>query len=418
MNRRMGMEAQLGIGGGAVSEESARNLEIGEDLCRRRKPQQALPYLYKAMEDPNNSDAAIQLAFLMPTLDEGVRLLEVTEAQGRARLKRILSPTCFDDDDEHVGRFWGIIETRPYMRVLQAKVRFTFENKDYNKCADTIIEMLRLCPGDNMGQCDRLGSVLLQAGRIENALFFAQAWLDPKHSDGSWPDRGGCAFGPPSKAPLSRDFIDREKKYGDGAILYTAALASFQLWGDCEIARQYLQISACLNPHVLLKVLGKVDRPSTYLTAYGNPEEAALNHRLPIESLNFAPRTFNGPEAAHDYLWLTQDLWMALDVWEWANSDAEVKSYVLKKCSRAACNTREVRVAEFKRCGGCKEVVYCGQVCQKEDWKARKPICKDHQRTKDYLKALMNGRSRPRPEGGPIVASADFTPAGIATTFH
>ncbi|KAI0676908.1 hypothetical protein C8Q78DRAFT_1086899 [Trametes maxima] len=397
MNRRMGMEAQLGIGGGAVSQEAARNLEIAEDLCRRRKPQQALPYLYKAMEDPNNFDAAIQLAFLMPTLDESVKLLEATEARGRAHLKRSLSPTCFDDGDEHVGHFWGIIETRPYMRVLQAKVRLTFENKDYNKCADTIIEMLRLCPGDNMGQRDWLGSVLLQAGRVENALSFAQAWLDPKHSNGSFPDRGGCAFGPPSKTPLSQDFVDREKKYGDGAILYTAALASFKLWGDCEIARQYLQISACLNPHVLLKVLGKVDRP---------------------KSLNFSPRTFNGPEAAHDYLWLTQDLWMAPDVWEWANSDAEVKSYVLKKCSRAACNTREVRVAEFKRCGGCKEVVYCGQVCQKEDWKVHKPICKDRQRTKDYLKALTNGRSGTRPEGGPIVASADFTPAGIATTFH
>ena len=54
---------------------------------------------------------------------------------GRAQLRQILGPTCFDDDDENVGEFWAIIETRPYMRVLQAIVRLAFENKDYNKSA-------------------------------------------------------------------------------------------------------------------------------------------------------------------------------------------------------------------------------------------------------------------------------------------
>lgn len=131
---------------------------------------------------------------------------------------------------------------------------------------------------------------------------------------------------------------------------------------------------------------------------------------------------------------------MAPDVWAWADSDAEVKSYVLKRCVRAGCDTREVRVAEFKRCGGCKEVVYCGQACQKEDWKAHKPSaylwhvsaigvtktqlpppgCKEHQEQKRFMKAMMNARTTPLSDsgGGPIVASADFSAAGISTTFH
>ncbi|EIW62110.1 uncharacterized protein TRAVEDRAFT_27483 [Trametes versicolor FP-101664 SS1] len=399
MHRRVGIEAHLGIGGGTVSREAAENLEKAEDLCRRRKPMQALPYLRKAMKDPNNLDAAVQMAFLMPTLGTAVQLLEDAKAQGRVHLKSCLSPTCFDDGDQYAERFWSLLETRPYMRVLQAIVRLAFENGDYNKSADTIIEMLRHCPGDNMGQRSWLGSVLLQAGRTEHALSFAQAWLDPRHDDGSWPPRGGCAFNPPSRAPLSKDFIEKNKKHGPGASLYTAALASFKLWGDCEVARQYLRIAASANPHVLLKVLGKVDRP---------------------KSLNFDPRSFNGQEEAHDYLWLTQDLWMAPDVWAWADSDAEVKSYVLKRCVRAGCDTREVRVAEFKRCGGCKEVVYCGQACQKEDWKAHKPRCKEHQEQKRFMKAMMNSRTTPLSEsgGGPIVASADFSAAGISTTFH
>ena len=55
---------------------------------------------------------------------------------GRSQLRQILGPTCFDDDDdEYVGHFWGLIETRPFMRVLQAIVRLAFENKDFNKSA-------------------------------------------------------------------------------------------------------------------------------------------------------------------------------------------------------------------------------------------------------------------------------------------
>ena len=128
------------------------SLRIGEDLARRRKPQEALPYLLKAMEDPNNLDAVIQVAFLMPTISAGVKLLEEAEARGkyaslvqllsnltlipgRADLLRRLGPNCFDDDGDHVGHFWGILETRPYMRILQAIVRLTFENKDYGKSA-------------------------------------------------------------------------------------------------------------------------------------------------------------------------------------------------------------------------------------------------------------------------------------------
>ncbi|OSC99218.1 hypothetical protein PYCCODRAFT_1470472 [Trametes coccinea BRFM310] len=399
MDRRMGAEATMGIGGGMVSKEAARNLEKAEDLCRRRKPEQALPYLFKAMEDPNCLDAAVQMAFLMPTMEMGIRLLEQAEARGRAHLKTYLSPTCFEDGDVYTGRFWSLLETRPYMRVLQAIVRLACEIKDYNKAANTIIEMLRLCPGDNLGQRDWLGSILLQAGRPADALSFAQAWLDRSRHDPDicCPPRGGCTFEPPSQAPLSQEFIEQNKGRAPGSMLYTAALASFKLWGDCVLSRQYLRLAASVNPHVLLKVLAKVEKP---------------------KSLNNSPRAFNGSEMAHDYLWLTQDLWMAADVWEWANSDTEVKSYVLKKCSREGCNNRELRAAEFKRCAGCREVVYCGPACQKADWKAHRKYCKDTQQQLAMIKAIMSGRSVQRSTDTPILASADFTSAGISTLFH
>lgn len=92
-----------------------------------------------------------------------------------------------------------------------------------------------------------------------------------------------------------------------------------------------------------------------------------------IESLNNLPRASNGPEEAHDYLWSGQDLWMEEDVWNWADSQPDVKALVLKKCSRAGCENHESRVAQFKRCGSCHLVFYCGTECQKADWQTHKP---------------------------------------------
>ena len=66
------------------------------------------------------------------------------------------------------------------------------------------------------------------------------------------------------------------------------------------------------------------------------------------------PRADNGTEDAHDYLWLTQDLWMEPDVWQWVNENPDVKSAILQHCEK--CFVREKRVAEFKQCSACRIV--------------------------------------------------------------
>lgn len=81
------------------------------------------------MEDENNLDAFIQFAFLHH-LPEAVKVL-----QGRASLERRLGNDCFDDDGEYVGRFYEVLTSRPYMRVLQAQVRLYFENGQYAESA-------------------------------------------------------------------------------------------------------------------------------------------------------------------------------------------------------------------------------------------------------------------------------------------
>ncbi|KAJ6454131.1 hypothetical protein C8R45DRAFT_1192077 [Mycena sanguinolenta] len=135
--RRYGPEATYGIGGGGiVSEESQRNLDTAADLGRQGKQDEARPFLTMALKDINNVDAQIQLAYLCrPSL--AVKLLESAERTD-----------CFVDGGPCVGRFCdaALLPTRPYMRVLQALVRLSFETKQYGKGVRTAIEMLRLCP--------------------------------------------------------------------------------------------------------------------------------------------------------------------------------------------------------------------------------------------------------------------------------
>jgi hypothetical protein len=113
-----------------------------------------------------------------------------------------------------------------------------------------------------MAQRHWLGSVLVRLGRYSDALFFAQIWLRPfSHDRGGIPIRGGTAFSEPSREQMLAEREQQLSKHGDGAFLYTAALASFKLWGDCPQSRQYLKTAANANPNVLLKVLGRVSRP-------------------------------------------------------------------------------------------------------------------------------------------------------------
>jgi hypothetical protein len=106
------------------------------------------------MEDGNNLDAFVQAAFLFP-LPEALKALENAEAKGefapshenigygynpsfragRGGLKQRFGMDCFDDGSKEVGMFYSILETRPYMRVLQSQVRLYFEDGQFGKSA-------------------------------------------------------------------------------------------------------------------------------------------------------------------------------------------------------------------------------------------------------------------------------------------
>lgn len=114
-----------------------------------------------------------------------------------------------------------------------------------------------------MGQRQWLGSHLIRTGRLNDALFFAQAWLTPDARKGISPPSAGILFKEPSQKVMPIAHEEGLAKSGPGSFLYTAALASFKLYGDCPQSRQYLKLAAKAQPNVLIKVLGRIARPGS-----------------------------------------------------------------------------------------------------------------------------------------------------------
>ncbi|KAG9019157.1 hypothetical protein FRB95_005772 [Tulasnella sp. JGI-2019a] len=137
-------------------------------------------------------------------------------------------------------------------------VRRAYDTEEYDKAVHYTSEMLRLCPRDNLGVRDWLPSLLLQACRPSDALSFVQQWSTPAAQKGELLPGGGTHFATPSQEPLSDAEVERQiKGWAHPQIMYSGALAAFQLWGDCELARQYLSIARSHNSHVLIRILSR-----------------------------------------------------------------------------------------------------------------------------------------------------------------
>jgi tetratricopeptide (TPR) repeat protein len=104
---------------------------------------------------PDCADAYVLLAEeSVDTAEEALPFLELAVEVG----KRALGPKYFE---ENVGHFWGLIETRPYMRALLAKGDCLVRLGDRGLALDCYQELLMLNPEDNLGGRYTLITLLL-----------------------------------------------------------------------------------------------------------------------------------------------------------------------------------------------------------------------------------------------------------------
>jgi len=108
----------------------------------------ALKYAKEALKlDPHNFDA--EALVLELKAKDGTKLVR-DYAKAVQRATAFMEETGYFED-EYIGDFWGVLATRPYMRLRCKYANLLTENGMIGQARDECIELLRLCEGDNMG---------------------------------------------------------------------------------------------------------------------------------------------------------------------------------------------------------------------------------------------------------------------------
>ncbi|KAJ5256932.1 hypothetical protein N7478_013036 [Penicillium angulare] len=99
----------------------------------------------------------------------------------KAKQALINDPNFKNDNPfvNHVGYFWKIVETRPYMMGLSKLVNAlqSIDHKDSVQAElDLCMEMLRLCPSDNMGVRSSVPGVMLRLDKDQECYDFVKWW--------------------------------------------------------------------------------------------------------------------------------------------------------------------------------------------------------------------------------------------------
>ena len=121
--------------------------ELLEEAYEAETEKEARSLAKKALEVyPDNIDAQVFLANM--ERNPVNRLKQLDWAIEKAR-KILEEKGLFEEDN--IGHFWGIIETRPYMRARHSKLEELMMMGRYKEAVKESEELLRLCENDNLG---------------------------------------------------------------------------------------------------------------------------------------------------------------------------------------------------------------------------------------------------------------------------
>jgi tetratricopeptide (TPR) repeat protein len=182
---------------------------------------------------PDCADAYLLLAEQAPNRRAALALYEQAVAAG----EQAVGPDAFRD---HVGHFWGILETRPYMRARLELALALWTTSRRGEAVDHLWELLRLNPRDNQGVRYTLANFLLFLDRDDDL------------------------------ARLLEQFSDD----GMAAWAWTRALLAFRRQGDTPESRKLLKQAVRANRHVADYLLGRKHPPAEQPSGYSPGAES------------------------------------------------------------------------------------------------------------------------------------------------
>jgi tetratricopeptide (TPR) repeat protein len=227
------------IGGRRANDATARAQEVMYDAWDQTSRRARVALAHKALAiSPLCADAYVLLAEEeAKSAEEALEYYRKgVEAGGQA-----LGPEGFK---EYAGHFWGVLETRPYMRARAGLAATLNALGKVDAAISNYQDMLRLNPNDNQGIRDVLAECLMQRGDME-AL---------------------------------KKLLEQYDRDGSALWLYTRALVAFRE-GDAgdNRAQELAKKAWSRNSHVPAVLIGtKKAKPSTngYITMGGEDEAA------------------------------------------------------------------------------------------------------------------------------------------------
>lgn len=206
----------------------------------------------KALEIcPDCADAYVILAERTPDKQKAHDLY----LEGILAGERALGRKFFE---EEAGRFWGLTQTRPYMRARLGLARCLEGMDRPEEAAGHYRELLRLNPNDNQGVRDVLLPCLLKDHKDEEAEALLKKYKDDK--------------------PLAM-------------WSYARALVRFRRQGPSPTARKDLQHALRVNRYVADFLLHEEEMPERWPGSYkiGSKEEAVICADLLLEAWQATP---------------------------------------------------------------------------------------------------------------------------------
>jgi tetratricopeptide (TPR) repeat protein len=227
--------------GGLARRQSATPLETAQELMydawESPSARERVKLARQALKvSPDCADAYVLLA------EETARSAEEAAdlySKGVAAGERALGKEAFAQD---VGQFWGILETRPYMRARLGLALALWEIGRRREAIDHLWEMLRLNPGDNQGVRYLLLSWLLETGDDAQVKRLLNRY--PDEVTGQW--------------------------------AYGRALHAFRTAGDTRSSRMLRAEAKKRNPYAQAYLMGrkKTPRGSPQMIGIGDESEA------------------------------------------------------------------------------------------------------------------------------------------------
>jgi tetratricopeptide (TPR) repeat protein len=188
------------------------SLEKAQDIVFRAYGVKGRKQIHMARQalavDPDCADAYIMLAERTPLQDK--QLEYFTQALQAA--ERTLAPEVFE---EHVGKFWQVVETRPYVRARFRLAKCLIKAARLQEAAEHLRELLRLNPDDILG---------------------ARFWL--------WP----CLLRLGKDAEVEKLLKQSNRDKDDCTWVYTRVLLAFRQKGETPLAKRHLNQAIKRNP--------------------------------------------------------------------------------------------------------------------------------------------------------------------------